>query len=260
MVRFIIDPQKTPARRSSLQVIGAGLPRTATSSLQAAFEELGFDPCLHMAQVIPHPNRQQLLLDAAREKDTVKRRELVHRLVDGYAAVCDMPGMFFLEDLMDMYPDAKVVLSGRPDAETWAQSCYCSLGFFFTSWFWACGLLWRADRLWYRVNMFTLDWGREKLGESDLFSGRFYERYNESVRETARRKGREILEFKAEDGWKPLCAYLRRDVPDTYFPRVNERKTLDGIKAIIMAKGFLSWAALGGAAWLGWNYLSRVLQ
>lgn len=260
MVRFLIDPQKSPARGSSLQVIGAGLPRTATSSLQAAFEELGVDPCLHMAQVIPHPNRQQLLLDAGCEEDTAKRRELVHRLVDGYAAVCDMPGIFFLEDLMDMYPDAKVVLSVRPDAETWAQSSYCSLGFFFTPWFYACGLLWKTDRLWYRVNMYTLDWGRERLGESDIFSGRFYERYNAFVREIARKREREILEFKAEDGWKPLCAYLGKDVPDTPFPRVNERKTLDAIKAIVIAKGIVSWAALGGAAWLGWSYFSRVLQ
>ena len=32
-----------------LQVIGAGLPRTGTSSLKAAMEILGFDPCHHMS-------------------------------------------------------------------------------------------------------------------------------------------------------------------------------------------------------------------
>ncbi len=32
-----------------LQVIGAGLPRTGTSSLKAALEILGFNPCYHMA-------------------------------------------------------------------------------------------------------------------------------------------------------------------------------------------------------------------
>ena len=32
-----------------LQVIGAGLPRTGTSSLKAAIEILGFDPCHHMS-------------------------------------------------------------------------------------------------------------------------------------------------------------------------------------------------------------------
>ncbi len=32
-----------------LQVIGAGLPRTGTTSLKAALEILGFNPCHHMA-------------------------------------------------------------------------------------------------------------------------------------------------------------------------------------------------------------------
>lgn len=31
-----------------LQVIGAGLPRSGTTSLKAALEILGFDPCHHM--------------------------------------------------------------------------------------------------------------------------------------------------------------------------------------------------------------------
>lgn len=32
-----------------LQVIGAGLPRSGTTSLKAALEILGFDPCHHMS-------------------------------------------------------------------------------------------------------------------------------------------------------------------------------------------------------------------
>ncbi len=36
-----------------LQVIGAGLPRCGTSSLKAALETLGFDPCHHMIVCSP---------------------------------------------------------------------------------------------------------------------------------------------------------------------------------------------------------------
>lgn len=35
--------------RSELQVIGAGLPRSGTTSLKAALQILGFDPCHHMS-------------------------------------------------------------------------------------------------------------------------------------------------------------------------------------------------------------------
>lgn len=177
MVRFVTDSRKAPTRTSSLRVIGAGLPRTATSSLQAALEQLGFDPCLHMAQIIPHVNIQQLLLDAAREKDTVRRQKLIHQLVDGYAAVCDMPAILFLPDLMDMFPDAKVVLSSRPNAETWAKSCFDSLSFFFSPWFYGCGLLWKTDRLWYQLNMHILDWCDERydVPEGNIFTASIYE-------------------------------------------------------------------------------------
>lgn len=34
--------------KDTLQVIGAGLPRTGTTSLKAALEKLGFDPCHHL--------------------------------------------------------------------------------------------------------------------------------------------------------------------------------------------------------------------
>lgn len=35
--------------QDELQVIGAGLPRSGTTSLKAALEILGFDPCHHMS-------------------------------------------------------------------------------------------------------------------------------------------------------------------------------------------------------------------
>ncbi|KAJ5167996.1 uncharacterized protein N7482_003590 [Penicillium canariense] len=260
MVRFITDPRQAPTGKSALLVIGAGLPRTATSSLQAALEELGFDPCLHMAQIIPHADRQQLLLDAEHEKDPRRRQKLIHQLVDGYAAVCDMPAIFFLSDLMDLFPDAKVVLSVRPRPDTWAKSCFDSLSFFFTRQFYWIGFWWKTDRLWYQLNMHILDWCKEKHGETDIFTGALYERYNESVRKLAQDRGREVLEFKAEDGWRPLCEYLDKDIPNAEFPRVNEKRTFAIIKGIVVTKGLLTWAAVGGIAWFGGRYALSVFS
>jgi hypothetical protein len=51
-MRFITDSGKKPAKQQlPLLVIGAGLPRSSTSSMQAAFEELGFAPCMHVAGI-----------------------------------------------------------------------------------------------------------------------------------------------------------------------------------------------------------------
>ncbi|KAJ5766330.1 uncharacterized protein N7511_003946 [Penicillium nucicola] len=259
MVRFITDPRSAPTPTQTpqitLKVIGAGLPRTATSSLQAALETLGYTPCLHMAQIIPHADRQQLLITATHEKDPSKRQKLLYTLTAGYAAVCDMPAIFFLPDLMDMYPDAQVILTTRPSAQIWAQSCYASLGFFFTGTFRAVGLLWRTDRLWYSLNMRIVEWCLDRFGTGDLFTAGVYEMYNESVRDVVRGRGGEVLEFTAEHGWGPLCTFLGVGVPGGAFPKVNERKTFQVIKGILVVKGLVSWVVLGGLGWVAWWFV-----
>ncbi|CAI7607493.1 unnamed protein product [Penicillium pancosmium] len=229
MVRFVTDSRARPTKKSPLLVIGAGLPRTATSSLQAALEELGFDPCLHMAQIIPHPDRMETLIEAAKEKDNQRRQKLIRQLVDGYETVCDMPAVFFLPELLEMYPKAKIVLSTRPDAV--------------------------SDRLWYRMNMHILDWCKEKYGSNDPFNETMYARHNDMVRTIAKERGHEVLEFEAEDGWKPLCEFLDKAIPDSRFPKLNEKRTFRIIKAILIAKGLLGWSAVGGVAWLGWKFI-----
>ncbi|KAJ5971227.1 uncharacterized protein N7479_001145 [Penicillium vulpinum] len=256
MVRFLSDERRAPIPNTQpLLVIGAGLPRTATSSLQAALEELNMGPCLHMAQIIPHSSQQELLIAATYTKDAATRQKQLYTLISGYAAVCDMPAVFFLPDLMDMYPDARVILTTRPSAETWAESCGQSLRFFFTGIFAVLGFLWKTERLWYRLNMRILVWGKEKFGEEvDIFSTVVYDRYNELVRGVVTERGGKILEFKAEDGWEPLCEFLGRDIPVKKFPRVNERETFAFIKRVLIVKGVVSWIALGGLVWLGWMY------
>jgi hypothetical protein len=42
---------------NGLRVIGAGLPRTGTTSLKAALEILGFGPCHHMFEIMKKSER-----------------------------------------------------------------------------------------------------------------------------------------------------------------------------------------------------------
>lgn len=117
-----------------------------------------------MAQVIPHPKRMQLLLDSAKGKDDARRHKLVHQLVDGYPAVTDMPAVFFLEDLMDLYLEAKVVLGTRTYPEIWAKSVHESFRFFFSYRIFFIGFLWQSDRLVYRMKMYIIEWCQEIFG------------------------------------------------------------------------------------------------
>ncbi|KAF4454402.1 hypothetical protein F53441_3028 [Fusarium austroafricanum] len=261
-MRFVTDPRGLGDPNSDevpLLVIGAGLPRAATSSMQAAFEKIGFGPCMHMAEILPHPSRLRTFIAALREQNTETRAKLVKQLIHGHRSICDLPVVYFTPDMMDLYPDAKVVLNQRPDPEVWAQSARDSFGFFFSPWFYWVGLLWSTDRMWYTLNMEAIKMGKEKYSTNDIFTGHMYSMYNEDVLAEAKKRNREVLQFKAEDGWEPLCKFLGKDIPDEPFPRLNEKETFRMVRNIFIAKGILSWAALFGATWGAWKVASRFL-
>jgi hypothetical protein len=43
-------------------------------------------------------------------EDKAVRQKLLAEIVQGYSAIVDGPGSFFIEDFVEMYPDAKVCL------------------------------------------------------------------------------------------------------------------------------------------------------
>jgi hypothetical protein len=98
-----------------MKLIGAGLPRTATLSQKIALESLGLRPCYHMVNVLAD-------LELASDWRKVLDGELpLTEVLDGYEATVDWPGSFFYPELIELYPDAKVLLSVRDD-EAWARS------------------------------------------------------------------------------------------------------------------------------------------
>lgn len=100
----------------ALKVISTGFGRTGTTSLKAALERLGFSRCYHMMEVFSHPEHIPLWLDANQE-------EAVNweKLFGDYQAAVDWPSCTFYNELMQRYPDAKVLLSVR-DPDSWYQS------------------------------------------------------------------------------------------------------------------------------------------
>ncbi|KAI1505736.1 hypothetical protein F5X99DRAFT_428843 [Biscogniauxia marginata] len=199
-----------------------------------------------MAHILPHPSRERLMLAAARETDAARRHALLRELTEGHGSVADLPVIFFVEDLMDMYPGgAAVVLNRRRE----------SFGFFFSSWrFRLAGLPFATDRLWYALNVAATGFGARRFGTPDCFCVAAYEVHNARVREEARRRGREVLDFVLEMGWAPLCEFLGAEVPDEPFSRLNERRTFQVIGAIFIAKGLLAYAASGAGLWASWRY------
>ena len=102
----------------TLDVIGAGFGRTGTMSLKVALEELGFGPCYHMSEVFAHPEHVELWRAAAQGKEVDWEQ-----IFGGYRATVDWPACSFYGELMEKYPDAKVILTVR-DPQRWYESAY----------------------------------------------------------------------------------------------------------------------------------------
>jgi hypothetical protein len=100
-----------------MQVIGAGFGRTGTMTLKAALEELGVGPCYHMVEVLWGDTSRLPLWQAAANGEEVDWKAVF----DGFQSTVDWPGCTFWEPLMEVFPDAKVLLTVR-DPESWYES------------------------------------------------------------------------------------------------------------------------------------------
>ncbi|MCK2218520.1 sulfotransferase family protein [Actinomadura sp. ATCC 31491] len=207
----------------ALRVVGAGLPRTGTTSLQAALTRLLGAPCYHMQEVFGRPD------DAAVWRDACEGAlPDWDGFLGGYAAGVDWPVSWFWRELSAAYPDALVLLSRRESAERWYRSMDRTV-------------LEGARRLTrggasaappQMLAHVTPEQGRALRDMiRALFGGAFgdpddpdqviaaYERHLDEVRATV--PAHRLLEWQPADGWEPLCAALGVPVPDEPFPHEN---------------------------------------
>jgi hypothetical protein len=194
----------------SLRIVGAGLGRTGTHSLQIALQRLLGAPCYHMLEVFAHP----------------EHIELWHRAVQGdfpdwdaflagYGATVDWPAAAFWPELSAANPHAIVLLSTRASADEWWKS--------------ANETIFEISR---REPPPDAVVRRQLAMVADLLVTRFcpqwtdadaakrgYEAHNAAVRASV--SADRLVEWQPGDGWAPICTALGLAVPDEPFPHVN---------------------------------------
>jgi hypothetical protein len=207
-----------------MKLIGAGLPRTGTLSQKVGLEMLGLAPCYHMVNVLGDLEQTQLWRRAL-EGDSPWEE-----VFDGFQASVDWPGSYFYKELLEAYPDAKVLLSVR-DAEAWERSMRETIWGLFYGDILIRDLSmarirvdagWRAymelmEEMWERSGL--IDAGADTTPESMRAA---MERFNQGVKETV--PADRLLVWSVGDGWEPLCQFLELPVPDTPFPHLNDSK------------------------------------
>ncbi|KAG2420406.1 hypothetical protein HFD88_005207 [Aspergillus terreus] len=222
----------------TIKVIVAGLPRTGTISMKRALEELGYGPCFHLAEPLCQFDNLRQSAAIVHTKDTALRRRKLAKLLQGCEVTLEVPGSACLPDLLEMYPDAKVVLTERTSAAVWLRSwrgfgidlrseCFRWVGY------WVPGVVAANDlyRGWMQLSA-------ERLGVKAEPSEELYHAHSAWVKSVVPRE--RLLVFKCQDGWRPLCEFLGRQRPNP-FPHGNEAGYLRYYKRVAMVLGIFLW-------------------
>jgi hypothetical protein len=190
----------------ALKVIGSGLGRTGTMSMKLALEQLGFGPCHHMVEVFMHPESVPLWVAAAEGKPDWDA------IFAGYSSMVDHPGSVYWRELMDHYPDAKILHTVR-DPEAWFESTQVTI---FAPQSGATNPPPEMAAFFHGVT----GWYGCDLHDREAMI-KVFRRHTDEVLSTVPKD--RLLVYQAGDGWEPLCAFLGVAVPETPFPRENTR-------------------------------------
>jgi len=241
-----------------MRVIGAGLGRTGTKSLQAALNILGyttyhFPPPEHAAHFAA------MAMGRASREDT-----LAGVCAAGFDASCDQPMADLYREQAAMFPEARVVLTVRDAPEQWERSYRVLLEFirvqerpfsltyptfiqwvpFFRDWKTMRGMM--GMHLGLPPGALIRGW----VDQPDGWLAKQYEKHNAQV--MASIAPERMLVFNVKEGWGPLCAFLGKPVPDVPFPRVNETAEIRRARNVMVAVSY-SWipalALVGVVAW-----------
>ena len=194
-----------------MKVICAGWGRTGTRSLKYALEYLNEEPSYHM---------QNILLN---KKDAVLWHNLIfsdfkeaqydwEQIFKGYGACLDFPSCNYYKELMDFYPDAKVILTIRDD-ESWMKSWNVlnnqvlnSFTFKFLA-----KIPYTSFKLQKDIHNHMILGSKGAIQgviEDKLIKQKFNE-WNQSVIDYVPQD--RIIVYKVKEGWAPICKFLNND-------------------------------------------------
>jgi Sulfotransferase domain len=216
-----------------MRLIGAGLPRTATTTQMIALEMLGL-PCYHMRDMMGDLETSvpqwRKALDGEADWDEI---------FEGKESAVDWPASYHWRELMDVYPDSKILLSVR-GVDGWVRSMEQTIN----QVFFGDSILHHLARAQYHIDplykgwidvLTEMNWSDERgvwagtNGEPAAMADAF-ERWNQAVIDTV--PAERLLVWDPKDGWEPLCEFLEEPVPETPLPHVNDTENFQ--KNLIM--------------------------
>jgi len=224
----------------SIKIIGAGFPRTGTTTLKKALETLGYKDTYHFKDLIASPKKLKYWKELEDKGHTN-----FEELFEGFQASVDFPGYPYYKILMEKYPEAKVILTKR-DVDKWYESTLKTV--------WKAGpqtvlakmvlltkMIFNTSlRDTFKCIKFMRNTYLKKQFDNNFASKEnakkvFFNHIEDVKKHVPENK---LLIYDVSEGWQPLCNFLELPVPEEDFPHLNKKEDFHE-----MVKGMIKEAA-----------------
>eukprot|EP00403_Amphidinium_massartii_P040027 CAMPEP_0178439894 /NCGR_PEP_ID=MMETSP0689_2-20121128/36435_1 /TAXON_ID=160604 /ORGANISM="Amphidinium massartii, Strain CS-259" /LENGTH=740 /DNA_ID=CAMNT_0020062525 /DNA_START=146 /DNA_END=2368 /DNA_ORIENTATION=- len=231
LTSFQAEFADSASQRAGVQIICVGLMRTGLKSLHEALKVLGHAQIYDQEQITSTFELWNDVMENRRTETTFTN------IFQGAKVVMGMPVFCFWEEILEQYPNAKVILTIR-DEEEWLESVERAKEHMDHD---LPGIPLTAGTFLRRIERFLVpsyhkfcevlrfSWS-SSLGMLDTQMNRCcvlnnYRKHNHYVEavlgERTTTEGHpQLLVYDVRDGWEPLCKFLQQDVPDEEFPTV----------------------------------------
>ena len=196
-----------------MKIICVGIGKTGTTSISKALRHLGYTVFDWEEQVFDFQDHWVDVFQNGAQLD-VKR---VYQHAD---AVVDAPGNFFWEEILEAYPDSKVILSEREE-DSWLKSLVNQLQVFeavISRRFLAVLSPTSRKQIFILYSHLTAILGSADPKSACVLRKR-YRMHNHRFKSLV--PPEKLLVYNVKQGWKPLCDFLGCEVPTVAFPHEN---------------------------------------
>merc|ERR1739838_479677 len=155
--------------------------------------------------------------------------ELFRRMYEGVDAVTDVPCCLFWEELLQAFPEAKIIYSERVTEDEWVRSIRHQHDELLKMMKPAMLLSHTArDFKYYLDKMSCTGYGQTHFNE--MQARKAYRLHNSYIRMNAPKD--QLLKIDFRDGWPPLCDFLGVPMPPSHqrFPHKNKAASLTSYK------------------------------
>jgi hypothetical protein len=149
------------------------------------------------------------------------------------------PSCYFAKELIEAYPEAKVILVER-DVESWARSFDIILSGAFNPGapvFQLLDPLWGGRFVGMMRSFLEYYYRATNAKEARANLRDVHRRHNKLVRSLVPKE--RLLLFDLASGWQPLCTFLGKKVPEAPFPYANDAVETKRRSAFLVRKAML---------------------